>query len=84
MRSNIEKASSIKMLMPCYKDLVMLAVNGVRSERQLSKWLVLLSKLMFHQLSVMSLWWRKQKFLKISKVDQNCLRLVLNISQPIS
>ena len=35
MRSSIEKASGIKMLMPCYKDLVMLAVNGVRSGRQM-------------------------------------------------
>ena len=40
----------------CREGLVTMVANGVRNGRGSSKWLVLLFKLMFHLLCVVSLW----------------------------
>ena len=48
--------SSMTTAMNCHEDHVMMAVNGVSSGRRLSKQLMLLFKLTFHQVSNKSLW----------------------------
>lgn len=50
MRLSIRLARGIRMQTHSREGLVTIAANGVRSGRGLSKWLVLLFKLMFHLL----------------------------------